>query len=578
MSNFKDMFLYPSEPIYHLNLPDPPDFTANFVYRFYEANERTGRNKEWEIGLYGTNFSNSRKYQIYGAPRYVDIKFSDTLFDSDPEDLRSYIITTYSSEVVIGQNAFSEASIQKMGLVRRDPSTTKLNQTIVNSVDNSVNSSYENFLSISSNIESDFNVSYLADIFKLSSNVPEIEETTGAPKQISYNSIIDKGLCININDDFIYDAIRTSINETNAYYEEQNSNLASSNTKQQLARLLNDAEFFDPAEGFPSNIVPIESDSEDIAVLKEFGMKTGEFYGVGVLLFKYLVSGQTRELVETLLLTTTEYRDFKIAYGDEYLYSAHSLYATITSDFSSSGITQGEESMYFFYSNDSRQLRVVCQEKRAPNPPTGISFRKLGNSIMAIDWVPVQNISNSDGFSSAERIPANDVSGFQVFSRSDVTQPFELIKWYSIQGASLPVERLPENLGFRDIVLTRQAKVELPRDETKIYSIVAMDYHGNSSGYSAQYKVEYISNSNDFNIELISKSGAPKGYPNMYLGQGKLFKDSIKSSDFGNVDIVYNPDIDGLITPNATVPKYVLQLIDVMSIESQEIDIIIKQT
>ena len=572
-------FLYQSEPVFHLNIPDPPGFTANFVYRYYEPGESGDRTQSWFKRLYDEN-PNNRKYNIYGSPRYIDIKFDSAVADQstgpNSTEVVGEIKSRYIENLKVGTNVFSEASIQKTGFVRRDPTTVDLNQVLKTSIDNPVKSTFDNFLSVSSNPSSDLNISLLEAA--LESDVPEIEPSTGQIKTVSYNSIVDNGLCININDDFIYDASKTSFNKINPYHQKQIVDKKALATKQKLARLLNDAEYIDLSEGFPTTINALENKEEKIQELRDIGMVDGAFYCLGFLIFKYRISGNSRVLQRTFVLTESEYRDFNVAYGDKYLYSVHNLYVTISDDFSSPGLGEGSKSLYAFYSNDNRQLIVDCREFRQPFPPTGLRFEIIDN-LMSLSWSPVENISNSDGIGRADRIPVGDVKGYQVFSRESVEQPFELIKWITFgDNVTLPIENLPDTLRIKSDRPLERIMVELPRDITKIYSVVAVDAHGNSSGYSSQHSVSYNTRNNEFETELISKSGAPKGYPNMFLGQGKLFKDSIKSSDFSTLEIVYNPDISGLVTPSNVTPKYVLQLFDVFGGESQEIDIIIRES
>jgi hypothetical protein len=62
-----------------------------------------------------------------------------------------------------------------------------------------------------------------------------------------------------------------------------------------------------------------------------------------------------------------------------------------------------------------------------------------------------------------------------------------------------------------------------------IYAITSVDAHGLISNYSSQFEVTFDFLKNQLVKKIISNSGAPRAYPNMYL-MTDTFKDVIKTS------------------------------------------------
>jgi hypothetical protein len=132
---------------------------------------------------------------------------------------------------------------------------------------------------------------------------------------------------------------------------------------------------------------------------------------------------------------------------------------------------------------------------------------------------------------------------------------------------------------------------EFDKNKTYIYAIACVDAHGQSSNYSNQLKVSFDVEKNRINTRRISRSGAPRQYPNFYVKQ-TLFKQTISTSQSKRVKIYFDPeylDVDKdlkrlgaassdnlqLLTKDEE-GKYILQLLNTDLQQSKSIDIIIK--
>ena len=63
------------------------------------------------------------------------------------------------------------------------------------------------------------------------------------------------------------------------------------------------------------------------------------------------------------------------------------------------------------------------------------------------------------------------------------------------------------------------------------FALCSIDAHGNSSNYSAQYKIRRNNVTGEVDIQLICPVGAPKQYPNLLI-PGRLVQPSMKVSGY----------------------------------------------
>jgi hypothetical protein len=109
------------------------------------------------------------------------------------------------------------------------------------------------------------------------------------------------------------------------------------------------------------------------------------------------------------------------------------------------------------------------------------------------------------------------------------------------------------------------------RSKKYIYSIVSADAHGLMSAYSSQIEVSYDGFKQRLVKNIVSRSGAPRVYPNFFLNRD-TFIDSMKDSNSTRMRIFFDPeyfdvnDARGnslqLLKFDLSSPTYKLQLIN----------------
>jgi hypothetical protein len=77
--------------------------------------------------------------------------------------------------------------------------------------------------------------------------------------------------------------------------------------------------------------------------------------------------------------------------------------------------------------------------------------------------------------------------------------------------------------------------------DSPIYAIAAIDAHGMTSNYSEQFQIKYNKFKNTIDKTFISRGGAPKSYPNLYL-EVDTFQDTMKSSGKDRMTVVFDPE------------------------------------
>jgi hypothetical protein len=143
-----------------------------------------------------------------------------------------------------------------------------------------------------------------------------------------------------------------------------------------------------------------------------------------------------------------------------------------------------------------------------------------------------------------------DIKKFQVFRRATTSEPFQLIKVYDFDDSVVKTpdpEQVPERLISRSILpTTLHHDTDFNKNSRFIYAICAIDARGLTSNYSVQLEATYDKYRNKINTQVISRSDAPKPYPNIFLNRD-TFIDTMKMSGYTRLNIYFDPE---LITVN----------------------------
>lgn len=245
---------------------------------------------------------------------------------------------------------------------------------------------------------------------------------------------------------------------------------------------------------------------------------------------------------EKLILNpnASSFLDPNVAYGRRYRYRVIALYAckfqvsqkvVISSTF---GLEEDQTvTKYALFASRGTDTTVTCEENIAPPPPVDVRFRyRADNTGLNVTWNFPLNLQQ-------------DIKKFQVFRRRSVSEPFQLIKVYDFDDSEIKTpdpELVPERFISRSIFpVSLHRDEDFTKDSRFIYAVCAIDAHGLTSNYSAQFEVTYDRYKNRINTRVISSSNAPKPYPNIFLNQD-VFIDTMKMSSYTRLRVYFNPE------------------------------------
>lgn len=311
--------------------------------------------------------------------------------------------------------------------------------------------------------------------------------------------------------------------------------------------------------------------------------------------------------------------DFQVKYGSTYVYTIRTvaLFNVPAIDDDSGDIAMLK---VLLSSKPSNKLYIKTIETTAPPSPADVNFtwdyERVNPTTAQYDQSG--NIVPGTGVPGSLLVhwtfPPNsqrDIKKFQVFRRASVDHPFELVKMYDFDDSVIRypnsespnpslVEHLasPNTFFYDDDFYVGDHNNHDPHgnalvggdrhpgSSTFIYAIASVDAHGYTSNYSAQFEVWFDQYKNKLEKKLISHSGAPKPYPNLYL-EADTFVDTIRVSGphSKRLKVYFNPEfyhlyddherLVRLLATKQTGGSYKLQFINMDNQKSVSADILI---
>lgn len=291
--------------------------------------------------------------------------------------------------------------------------------------------------------------------------------------------------------------------------------------------------------------------------------------------------------------------DLRVRYGASYVYSIRTIalftLPAIDDD-------TGEIAMVkaLISSKPSKKIYIRTEELVAPPPPSDLNFtwdyERVNPETAEHDSLTGEPL-NGTGVPGSLMVhwtfPPNsqrDIKKFQVFRRKNVDDPFELLQVYDFDDSELrsqdrenPDNRLVQVLNSP---CTFYYDDDFTADARYIYTVVSIDAHGLTSNYGSQFEVWFDRFKNKLEKKLVSHSGAPKPYPNLYL-EADTFVDTVRVSgnDAKRVKLYFNPEFYHLYDDNnrfikvlstkQTGGSYKLQFINLDNQKTAMVDVLI---
>ena len=249
--------------------------------------------------------------------------------------------------------------------------------------------------------------------------------------------------------------------------------------------------------------------------------------------------------------------------------------------------------MVFIGSAESASIDIECTELKVPSPPRNPRFEYIGNSNIRVSWERPQSYVTDESI----QFDTNDIKGYQLFIRNSLTSPYQLYRYFTFNNTkpenlrmhaletigddyiissehptsdSIAPDDIPEFYEYTEYILPIRSNVDY------YFALCSIDAHGNSSEYSAQYKIRRNNVTGEVDIQLVCPVGAPKQYPNLLI-PGKLVQPSFKASGYKFMDTYFAPD-SSVSIPNFGGESVNIQLFDLETEVEKNIKITLTET
>ena len=606
--SYEKFFAVPSNPVFSLNIPEVKEINSKFTYNFYVSDEGTNE----KSGVPNFIKQSSGKLRASDAetldftlrvPRYVTLNW--TCISAryyDPYDDRKKILIKDNIDKIVSEDDFTSSKfinytfsnvdrIQDAYNDINNDGTIDLGSSQATAIDNYVNSlltkfndsdddaviaqtkqqiiqAVENIEKIADRPKKSLNILFYDENGKLLNKTAGFDQLVSGPEaflRTQINSLILPDLFDKVS------LQKNVIKELNSFYKR---------SKDRQEFNVNDS-IVNAVE-----VSPVKSNPEDISVEKTV---------VGYLIERYekTPEGFVKDKTYTIENPVIDnFVDVFVKYGTTYYYAIRTVVKIKTQGYDDD--EQEVRDVSYLVSSKPIITSVETAENIPPPEPVDINFVwDYKKSKLKIVWgMPVNS--------------QRDIRQFQVFRRSSIHEPFELIRQKNFDFSTKKyqtselidgnrIDMTQEDASFVDLEYQPSMShidddfvvdIEMLMTSKFIYSIGSVDAHGFVSNYSAQFEVSFDFYKNALVKKLISVAGAPKPYPNMKLNID-LFKDVIKTNGEASMKmkIYFMPEYFKIKYTNGRVEKmlstsednayYRMQFINLQNQKSDILDIVI---
>jgi hypothetical protein len=504
-------------------LPCHENLNASFFYNFYTNDEFLVESTVPALKIY----KNERDL-IRRSPRFVKISFNkQSLVPSSVVDrtneVRQNIQKVYSVED-IGNSSYTSLISQDSSISDRIFQTIMRSATIRgisgNMSDISMELGRQYGSSLDRELLQDLSISYQNAGAEFVNDRKSVD--LGKFKRVeSFSSFIT------INDKFIYDIMK-GVEENSTPGNSISVSLSADETLAFQKKARSSSASISSID-FITTLVPVSvnesTDGEFISGIEQ----------VATLVYRQeqLPNGKKEErLLDVLTPDKTTYIDYSVKLGSQYNYWCHAVYVAkigvLAED--TEQILRAE---VLFQSAPSNSSIVFALDSTPPKHPSDFNITwDYQTNMLALSW----------------NFPPNrrqDIKYFQIFRRKKVSEPFELLAEYDFNDALKQPARF-ENVNTSLVQkmsdpMTVYIDKEFSKSSNYIYCIASVDARGKVSNYSEQMDVSFDIIRNRLVKKVISVSGAPRQYPNVFLKKS-FFHDAIFSSKKRRAVLYFDPE------------------------------------
>lgn len=538
-----------------IDVPEPTNVSAEFVYNFFSPDERLegalskvpdfAKNKSTDL-IEQNLIANASNYNRF-VPRYIKINWTPRLNGQNVNEIRN-VALNYSiksnSDKIYSEQGFG--FLNYSNIVLQDNQIDSVLKFYVDrlfedsgflSSSLAFSGSQMDYAKKSNTLTSnDVTPGFLSNIVNDIQSSGMISEKQNTTDQESDNVLLQMRTVANniqIKNMFLNSTLSSMNNSVvNIYEDELQTTLADAASKQNFAIQNYPSTLFNASEYtfIPDNLV-------DFIPTQNIEHIDTKSFPIGYIIEKTEVNASGIQTMHNTLYVETpfvgEKIDFDIKYGYQYQYKIYAVYA-ISIVVPNNQTGQVGVGTFLIKSKPIVTKLVVCDEQIPPPPPADF----------AIGWDYVK-----DAPRLTWSLPVNkqrDIKYFQVFRRASILEPFELLAMYDFDDSQIKTPLREGNINQRlikktDGSLAHYIDTDMKKEDTYIYTVCCVDAHGYSSNYGMQMQVSFDKYKNSLVRKLISTEGAPKAYPNAYLMQD-TFVDTIRTSNAKRMDVYFDPE------------------------------------
>ena len=523
---------YSSSLVSNLRLSTYKNVEASFFYNFFTKDEALVENAQPS-----ENKALEEKNILRKTPRYVKLKFSPPV-DSEISKksisiVKENIEKIYSIED-IGNTSYTTLGLQDTSVSDRIFQTIMRSANIRNIEGNMTDISMELGNQLGSIIDrtllQELSVSYIEKGAQFISD-------RSAIRAGKFEDVKSSPISLTVNDKFLSDVI--SIPEACSF----SGPIVSIGLLKESARSIQDkARSITPSIGSSDFITFLDPVKLEASTVGEFVKGIERVAGL-VYRSELLPDGrQDVRLLDVLEPNASSYIDFKVKLDSQYSYWLHAVYIVYVNVLS--GDTgQVLKAQVLFQSPISPSSTVYCRDEIPPEPPVDFDLRwDYQEYNLVLSWnLPVN--------------PRQDIKYFQIFRRNTLEEPYELLKEYDFNDSFKQPTRFENTLshlikkfeGPFNIYIDK----DFNRDSRYYYCVACVDARGMVSNYSQQFEVTFDRMKNKLVKKVISPSGAPRQYPNVFL-KDNFFQDTVVSSKKRRIKLFFDPEYLRIKTSNGS--------------------------
>ena len=530
---------------------------AKFVYNFYTRDETTNETPQNSLPSSITlsqDLEQDKKNQRF-IPRKVVLSWNEVKIGNRPDLIGSVSIgekiNFVQYEETLSGDLFSSVTFKDNGTdgkityaIRRALEEIVKSQGLppVNNMNASPLDLVKVLNSITStSIEGNFLAESFLELINTDGGArfldkPKLDKTV----QTMSERLKDVKLKVSINNKFIHTVLSASAQENDNIYGDETmavlpvaSNIQANAMIMQASNLISATEYETDLNGYLSFEERVSTDITNI------------YQNIGYILTRteYPPAGGIGKVSQIIIENPAicRYIDYNVKYGTKYSYAIRTVFLVKLAALADTG-NMGLVT-FLIASQACTETSVDCREFRPPEPPTDFNIAwdyNIGRPRLTWNF-PIDS--------------QRDTKYFQVFRRASINEPYQLIKMYDFNDSTTPLKitdllefnidpTLVENLRNKDgSALPKSIYLDLSFDKEHdaIYTVAAVDAHGQTSNYSTQLRITFNKYKNKLVKELISITGAPKAYPNFFYNKD-TFVNSIRTSGVSKLDIYFNPE------------------------------------